>query len=74
MHLQGHVLPGVLPVGGIEAFPRGASGEEPACQCRRCKRRSVQSLGQEDPQRRAWQRTPLFLPGESPWTGEPGGL
>ena len=24
--------------------------------------------------RRAWQSTPVFLPGESPWTGEPGGL
>ena len=26
------------------------------------------------PWRRAWQLTPVFLPGESPWTGEPGGL
>ena len=26
------------------------------------------------PQRRAWQPTPVFLPGESPWTEEPGGL
>ena len=34
----------------------------------------VQSLGQEDPRRRAWQPTPVFLPGESPWTEEPGGL
>ena len=24
--------------------------------------------------RRAWQPTPGFLPGESPWTKEPGGL
>ena len=24
--------------------------------------------------RRAWQATPVFLPGESPWTEEPGGL
>ena len=23
--------------------------------------------------RRAWQPTPVFLPGESPWTEEPGG-
>ena len=23
---------------------------------------------------RAWQSTPVFLPGESPWTEEPGGL
>ena len=34
----------------------------------------VQSLGQEDPWRRAWQPPPVFLPGESPWTEEPGGL
>ena len=25
------------------------------------------------PWRRAWQSTPVFLPGESPWTGESGG-
>ena len=26
------------------------------------------------PWRRTWQPTPVFLPGESPWTEEPGGL
>ena len=26
------------------------------------------------PWRRAWHYTPVFLPGESPWTEEPGGL
>ena len=26
------------------------------------------------PWRRKWQSTPVFLPGESPWTEEPGGL
>ena len=26
------------------------------------------------PGRRKWQPTPVFLPGESPWTEEPGGL
>ena len=26
------------------------------------------------PWRRAWQPTPIFLPGEPPWTEEPGGL
>ena len=26
------------------------------------------------PWMRAWQSTPVFLPGESPWTEEPGGL
>ena len=39
----------VTPVG----FPGGASGKEPAYQCRRHK----------------WQPTLVFLPTESPWTG-----
>ena len=31
----------------------------------------VRSLGWEDPlEERAWQPTPVFLPGESPWTEE----
>ena len=34
----------------------------------------VPSLNWEDPWKRAWQSTPLFLPGESPWTEEPGRL
>ena len=28
----------------------------------------------EIPWRRAWQPTPVFLPGESPWIEKPGGL
>ena len=34
----------------------------------------VPSLGWEDPQKRAWQHTPVFFPEESPWTEEPGRL
>ena len=34
----------------------------------------VRSLGWDDPWRRKWQPTPVFLSGESPWTEEPGGL
>ena len=34
----------------------------------------VGSLGWEDPWRRAWQSTPVFLSRESPWTEEPGRL
>ena len=30
-------------------------------------------LGWEDPRRRAWKSTPVFLSAESPWTEEPGG-
>ena len=34
----------------------------------------VQSLGQEDPWRREWPPTPVFLPGEFPGQRGPGGL
>ena len=34
----------------------------------------VQSLGQAGHGAGAQQPTPVFLPGESPWTEEPGGL
>ena len=34
----------------------------------------VQSLGREDPWRRKWLSTPVLLPGETPWTEEPGRL
>ena len=38
---------------------------------RRCK---FDPWGGKIPWRRAWQPTPVFLPGESPWTEEPGEL
>ena len=34
----------------------------------------VRSWVRKIPWRRAWQPTPVFLPGESPWTEESGGL
>ena len=34
----------------------------------------VRSLGWEDPLEESMATTPVFLPGESPWTEEPGGL
>ena len=49
-------------------------GKEPACQCKRCKRCTFNSWVGKIPWRRAWQPTPVFLPGESPWTEEPGRL
>ena len=30
-------------------FPGDASGKESTCQCRRCKRNGLKSLGREDP-------------------------
>ena len=43
----------------------GASGKEPACQCRRCKRCRFNPWVGKIPWRKAWQHTPEFLPGES---------
>ena len=41
------------------------SHKESTFQCRRHKRHWFKSLGGEDPWRRQWQPTPVFLPGES---------
>ena len=46
-------------------FPGGTSGKEPACQCRRRKRRGFHSWVGKMPWRRARQPTPVSLPGES---------
>ena len=46
-------------------FPGGASGKEPTCQCRRCKRLGFNPWVRKIPWRRKWQPTPVFLPGES---------
>ena len=48
-----------------EGFPGGASGKEPVCQCRRHNRLGFNPWVRKIPWRRAWQPTPLFLPGES---------
>ena len=45
-------------------FPGNASGEEPACQCKRCKRCRFSPWVRKISQRRALQATPVFLPGE----------
>ena len=48
-----------------DSYPGGASGKEPACQCRRHKRNGFNPWVRMSPWRRAWQPTPVFLPGES---------
>ena len=50
-------------------FPGGSHSKESAC--------NVEDLGsvsglERFPWRRVWQSTLVFLPGESPWTEEPG--
>ena len=44
------------------SFPDGASGKEPACQCRRCR---FNPWVRRIPWRRKWQPIPVFLPGKS---------
>ena len=55
-------------------FSGGASGKEPTCQCKRHKRHGFDPWVGKIPWRWAWQPTPVFLPGESPWTEEPARL
>ena len=42
-----------------------ASGKESACQCRRLKRQRFHPWVRKIPWKRAWQPTPVFLPGKS---------
>ena len=37
---------------------------KPACQCRRCKKHGFNPWVGKIPWRKAWQPTPVFLPGE----------
>ena len=46
----------------LRGFPGGASGKEPAYQCRRLERCGFDSWVGKMPWRRAWQPTPVFLP------------
>ena len=54
--------------------PGGASGKEPAYQWRNHRRHVFDPWLGKIPRRRAWQPTPVFLPGEFSWTEKPGGL
>ena len=48
----------------LMGFPGGASGKEPACQCRRRKRLEFNHWVRKIPWKRAWKPTPVFLPGK----------
>ena len=45
-------------------FPVGVSGEESACQCRRCKRHEFYPWVRKIFWSRKWQTAPVFLPGK----------
>ena len=62
---------GRLPTPVFLNFPGGSDGKESIHNVGDL--RSIPGLGRFPP-RRAWQPTPIFLPRESPWTEEPGGL
>ena len=55
-HIHTHVFWG---------FPGGSVVTEVAGNLHTMQKTWVQSLGQEDPWRRKWQPTPVFLPGET---------
>ena len=54
-------------------FLHGASGKEPGCQCRRRKRCRFNPWVGKFPWRKAWQPTPVFLPGEFHGQRSPAG-
>ena len=56
----------------IHCNPGGSDSKESACKMGDLG--SVARWVGKIPWRRVWQPTPVFLPGESPWTEEPGGL
>ena len=59
----------------INGLPRWqCSGKESACQCKRQKKHEFDPWVRKIPWRRTWQPSPVFVPGESPWKEEPGGL
>ena len=61
-------LPGAFFFFFFKCLPGGSDCKETTCNA--ADLGSIPGLG-----RRAWQpTTPIFLPGESPWTEEPGGL
>ena len=60
MHISTHVLMAQLKESACNAGDTGDEGLTPG----------VRKI----PRRRKWQPTPVFLPGNIPWTEEPGGL
>ena len=65
--------PGSSAIGPGLGFPGGASGKEPACQCRRCKRCRFYPWVGKIPRNRKWKPTPVFLPGEFHGQRSPAG-
>ena len=78
MGLLNHMVALVFVVEGTfilfsKGLPGSSAGEESACNAGDSGPGFNPWVG-KIPQRRAWTPTPVFLPGESPWTEKPGGL
>ena len=56
----------------MEGYPGGSDGKESTCSVGDLG--LILELGSLLSWRRAWQTTPVFLPGKSPWTEESGEL
>ena len=48
--------------------------KNPSANAGNAKRREFDPWVRKIPWSRKWRPTPVFLPGESPWTEEPGGI
>ena len=58
----------------MSGFPGSTRGKEPACQCRRLKRRGLNPWVRKSPWKRAWANHSSTLSWRIPWTEEPEGL
>ena len=58
----------------VPGFPGGASGKEPACQCRRCKRSGFDPWVGRIPLEKGVATDSSILAWIIPWTEEPGEL
>ena len=56
------------------AFPSGASGKEPTCQCSRLKRCGFNLWARKIPLEEGMATYSSVLAWRTPWTEEPGGL
>ena len=65
---------GELPTLILLGFPGGSEGRKKKKNLPEMQETWIRSLGWEDPLEECMQPPPVFLPGKSPWTGEPGGL
>ena len=59
---------------GGGSFPGGLVAKNPTANAGHFKGHWFDPWVRKRPWRRAWQPTPVLLPGESPWTEEPVGL